>query len=185
MKTLLPFCLILLMSPALPAGTAGGDFTLTDHNGATWSTTDARGKVLVLTFGYTHCPDICPTALATVVAAIGELGADSARVQPVFISLDPDRDTQQKLASYVPWFHPAMIGLTGTPEQLADVAGRYRARYQFVGKGKTEHYSLDHSANLYVVDPRGELVAVIPHGLPPKVLVKAIRSALASGDEER
>ena len=182
MKILIPFCLALILSQVLYADTIGGDFTLTDHNGNSWSTADSRGKVIVLTFGYTHCADVCPTALATIAAAMGQLDSDSAKVQPLFVSLDPDRDTQQTLASYVPWFHTSMIGLTGTPDQLAEIAGRYRVRYQFVGKGETEHYSLDHSANLYVLDMSGELVRVIPHGLPPQVLTKAIRAALSRGD---
>jgi len=182
MKILIPFCLILVVNQALCADTIGGDFTLTDHTGSPWSTAGSRGKVIVLTFGYTHCADVCPTALATIAAAMGQLDSDSAKVQPLFVSLDPDRDTQQTLASYVPWFHTSMIGLTGTPDQLAEIAGRYRVRYQFVGKGETEHYSLDHSANLYVLDMSGELVRVIPHGLPPQVLTKAIRAALSRGD---
>lgn len=139
----------------------------------------------MVSFGYTFCPDICPTALATIAAAMRELGSQSNQVQPLFITLDPERDTPEKLASYVRWFHPSIIGLTGTAEELKQLAERYRVRYSFVGKGEKEHYTLDHSANLYLIDQEGKLSGILPHGLPPEALVSAISALLEEGKGER
>jgi protein SCO1/2 len=182
MKPLSTLCLLIVCFP-LFAASPGGDFELRAHDGSDWSTLQARGKVVVLVFGYTFCPDVCPTALATVAAAMRELGPDADRVQPLFVSLDPDRDTPEKLEPYVHWFHPSMIGLTGSPDELKQVAKRYQVQYEFVGKGEKEHYSLDHSANLYLLDAEGRLSGILPYGLPPDALVRAIRQALDGGSE--
>lgn len=178
MKPLSTLCLLIVSLPLL-AGSLGGDFQLRAEDGSYWSTQKARGKVIVVTFGYSFCPDICPTALATIAAAMQELGAESDQVQPLFISLDPDRDTPEKLARYARWFHPRMIGLSGTPQELGQVAEHYRVRYSFVGKGQKEHYTLNHSANLYLIDAEGRLSGMLPYGLPPDALVRAIRPLLA------
>jgi protein SCO1/2 len=180
MRALSTLCLLTACLPLL-AASPGGDFQLRAHDGRYWSTLQARGKVVVLVFGYTFCPDVCPTALATVAAAMRELGPDAERVQPLFVSLDPDRDTPEKLGPYVHWFHPSMIGLTGAPEELEQVAKRYQVRYTFVGKGEKEDYSMDHSANLYLLDAEGKLSGIMPHGLPPEALVRAIRQVLRGG----
>jgi protein SCO1 len=180
----IPIMLALaLASPLLGAGPLGGDFTLTDASGSVWSTEGNRGKVLVLTFGYTYCPDVCPTTLATIAAAMKAIGADADQVQPVFISLDPDRDTPRKLAEYTHWFYPTMVGVTGSSAELAEMAGRYQVSYRFVGKGETERYTLDHSSNTYVLDRHGHLASVVPYGLPPTVTENAIRGALRIGAE--
>jgi len=184
MKPLSTLCLLILSLPLLAAA-PGGDFQLRAHDGRYWSTLQARGKVVVLVFGYSFCPDVCPTALATVAVAMRELGADAQRVQPLFVSLDPDRDTPDKLEPYVHWFHPSMIGLTGTPEELEQVAKRYQVRYTFVGKGEKEHYTMDHSANLYLLDTEGKLRGIMPYGLPPDALVRAVRQVLGSRSESR
>lgn len=180
MKILTKMCLLLLSLPVL-ADSPGGDFQLRAHDGSLWSTLHARGKVVVLFFGYSSCPDVCPTALAGVAAALRELGADAEQVRPVFVSLDPDRDTPEKLKEYVQWFHPGMIGLTGTRAELERVTERYRVRYKDVGKGETENYSVDHAASLYLLDRGGALTGILPHGLPPAALVDAIRRALGDG----
>lgn len=152
----------------------GGDFTLTAHTGKTYSLQQARGKVVIMAFGYTYCPDICPTALASITSAIDGLGNASTDVQPIFISLDPDRDTPQRLKDYVGYFDPGMIGLTGTSGTLAEVAARYHAKYAFVGKGKIPNYSMDHSAILYLMDRQGQLARILPHNTPPKAIMQAI-----------
>jgi protein SCO1/2 len=131
----------------------------------------------VLTFGYTYCPDICPTNLATLAAALRQLGDLADRVQPLFVSLDPGRDTPARLGPYVAYFHPKLIGLTGTPEALKRVADLYRVRYAFAGEG--ERYTLDHTASTYIVDPRGNLARIVPYGLPAEEIAEALGAVLA------
>lgn len=176
-------CAALLLCSTATAAAAtpapvGGDFSLTGHDGEPWSSEQARGQVVVLAFGYTFCPDVCPTALATVAAAMTELGEDAERVQPVFVSLDPQRDTPERLRGYVEWFHPRMIGLTGSAAELDGVADRYRVRYRVVREPDADYYTLDHGANLYVLDRQGRLARILPHGLPPAVLVDAVTQLL-------
>jgi cytochrome oxidase Cu insertion factor (SCO1/SenC/PrrC family) len=173
---------LALLPAASPATSAGGDFELTDQNGEPWSTQSARGQVVLLSFGYTFCPDICPTTLATINAALKQLGDDAERVQPVFISLDPERDTPERLHEYVNWFNPRLIGLTGSAETLRQVADRYRVRYARVQTDGTDYYTLDHSASLYLLDRNGELARMLPHGLPVDALVDAIAQLLHEGD---
>lgn len=158
----------------------GGDFTLMSDEGSEYSLADSKGKVVVLSFGYTFCPDICPTALATIAQALKELGRDADQVDAMFVSLDPDRDTTERLRSYTEFFHPALMGLTGTADQLSRVADQYKVSYAFVGKGTTERYSMDHSANLYILDTTGKLSSIMPHGMPPSALVKRIRAAMGN-----
>jgi cytochrome oxidase Cu insertion factor (SCO1/SenC/PrrC family) len=162
-----------------PAGqTIGGDFSLTDHRGRPFALHDLRGKVVLLSFGYTYCPDICPLNLslsAQVIASLGERGRD---VIPVFVSLDPQRDSPEVLARYVRYFHPAMIGLTGSREQLARVADLYKARFAIQGDPKGDRYTLDHSASLYVLDGAGALAAIVPYGLPAEHIAARIEPLL-------
>ncbi|WP_052760992.1 SCO family protein [Sedimenticola thiotaurini] len=162
----------------------GGDFTLTGSDGKPYSLSDSRGHVVVLSFGYTFCPDVCPTSLATISAALSSIGEAAEQIDPLFISVDPDRDTPEKLREYTHYFHPRMKGLTGTAEQIAEVAKRYHARFDFVGKGETENYTIDHTANLYVIDRNGKLAAVLPHGLPPQALADGLMSTLEQSDEQ-
>lgn len=157
----------------------GGDFTLTADDGSRYSLSDSRGKVVILDFGYTFCPDICPTALANIAAALNMLGDTAKQVDPLFISLDPDRDTPQVLHGYTHFFHPQIRGLTGDAQTLDKIAKAYHVRYNFVGKGKTENYTMDHSAQVYVIDTEGRLVQMVPHGLPPNALADIVRKTLA------
>ena len=158
----------------------GGDFTLTADDGSLYSLGDSRGKVVIISFGYTFCPDVCPTALATMAIALRKLGDDAKLVDPLFISLDPDRDTPSHLREYTRFFHPRLQGLTGEPRDLKAVADQYRVRFAFVGKGEKERYTMDHSASLYVVDAQGKLFGILPHGLPPDAVANSLRSAMAS-----
>ncbi len=156
----------------------GGEFTLTADDENRYSLSDSRGKVVVISFGYTFCPDICPTALATIGLALNEMGKDAERVEALFVSLDPDRDTTERLRSYTEFFHPQLTGLTGSADELKQVAEQYNVFYGFVGKGTTERYSMDHSANLYILDTHGRLSSMLPHGMPPSALVNSIRQAM-------
>ena len=171
--------LILMLGAAGDGFALGGDFTLTAPDHSSYSLRDSCGKVVVLSFGYTFCPDVCPTALSTIAAALNRLNPEEAgQVDALFISLDPDRDTPERLAEYTRYFHPQLLGLTGSAERLQDVAERYHVRYNFVGKGEKTLYSVDHSANLFVIDAQGKLFRILPHGLPPHALVESLRSAL-------
>jgi protein SCO1/2 len=173
------FSIALAMLFSTAAWGIGGDFALTADDHETYSLSDSRGRVVVIAFGYTFCPDVCPTGLSHIAQALRRLGDAAEQVDALFISLDPDRDTPDHLRAYTRFFHPRLRGLTGTPEQLAEVAARYRVRYNFVGKGQKVHYSMDHSANLYVVGRDGRLLRMLPHGLPAQALVDSLRSALA------
>ncbi|MFD2114050.1 SCO family protein [Thiorhodococcus fuscus] len=156
----------------------GGDFQLVDQDGRPFSLSQTHGKVVVLSFGYTFCPDICPTTLAVMSAALRQLGDQADRVQGIFVSLDPDRDTPEKLRDYVGYFDARLIGLTGTAKELKEVADRYHVRYAFVGKGTREHYSLDHSASIYILDTEGRVARLVPYGLPPEEIVETVRGLL-------
>lgn len=157
----------------------GGEFRLTHASGEPYSLSDSRGKAVVLSFGYTFCPDICPTTLATVATALTALGADAKRVDAFFITLDPARDTPAKLRAYTAYFHRRLSGLTGTPHDITAVAQRYGVQANIVRSTATDdHYTLDHTASLYVIDTQGALLSILPHGLPPTLLAANIRSAL-------
>lgn len=170
----------LLLLAAAEAGALGGDFTLTADDGSTYSLSESRGRVVIISFGYTSCPDICPTALATIAQALRELGDDAGNVDPLFVSLDPERDTPEHLHEYTRFFHPRIRGLTGRPKVLKTVADQYRVRYMFVGRGAKTHYSMDHTASLYVVDAQGKLFGILPHGLPAEAVASSVRSAMSS-----
>jgi protein SCO1/2 len=134
------------------------DFHLTDHNGKPRSLADFKGKVVTIFFGYTQCPDVCPTTMADMKAVLQKLGpADAARVQVLFITVDPERDTPVVLSQYVPAFDPSFLGLRGDLEATAKTAKDFKVFYQKV-PGKTPgSYSMDHSAGSYVYDPQGRL----------------------------
>ena len=166
-------------SPIPLAGApTGGDFTLQSASGPV-SLQDFRGKVVLVYFGYTFCPDICPTSLAFASQALNALNKDElARTQGLFISVDPERDTLEKLKEYGAFFHANILGLTGTPEVIAATAQQYGASYRKQDTGSAGGYVVDHSSSTYVVDPEGKLVATLQHGTSPAEVVKAIRAAM-------
>lgn len=161
---------------ALPAG---GDFTLQSANGDV-SLADYRGKLVLLYFGYTYCPDVCPTSLAATSDGLRLLTPEEqAKVAMIFVSVDPPRDTPARLKDYVAFFHPAIVGVTGTPDNIASIARRYGVFYA-VQKVETAGggYVVDHSADTYVVGPDGKLVGKIAHATPPEQVAAEIRKRL-------
>lgn len=164
--------------PTLAAPPAGGDFSLMAAEGPL-SLADLRGQVAVLFFGYTQCPDVCPTGLAWLALALHELPAEQQeRVTGVFISVDPDRDSPERLAAYTEYFHPRIIGVTGSAAELERVAGQYGAAYHRVAGDSALGYLIDHSAFYYVLDPEGVLVGILPHGSSAAELGAAIQDLL-------
>ena len=140
----------------------GGPFTLEDGNGKPVTDRDFRGKYMLVYFGYTYCPDVCPTTLNEVADALDHLGPKADRLQPIFITVDPKRDTPAVMKQYTAAFSPRLLGLTGTPEQIAKVAKEYRVYYaeHRTGPGPND-YSMDHSSMLYLMGPDGKFVAPI------------------------
>lgn len=161
------------------AAVAAGDFVLSTAQGAV-SLQQLRDKVVILYFGYTWCPDVCPTSLALLGMALHKLEPQElAAIQPVFISVDPARDTVERLAEYTPYFHPALLGATGTPQQIADIARRYGVAYSREPGDNVTDYTVDHSSLTYLLDRSGNLHEVLPHGTAPDKIVTAIRQLLA------
>jgi cytochrome oxidase Cu insertion factor (SCO1/SenC/PrrC family) len=160
-------------------GPVGGPFALVDHTGMTRTDTDFRGKLLLVYFGYTYCPDICPTDLMQIGLAIDKLGAAGEKVQPLFISVDPERDTPRVLAQYISMFHPRLIGLTGTPEQVRAVADRYKAYYAKYSPPDGGVYLIDHTGFIYLMGSSGEYLGFFPPGTSADRMVQIIRQHLA------
>jgi cytochrome oxidase Cu insertion factor (SCO1/SenC/PrrC family) len=158
-------------------GPIGGPFTLTDHTGKLRSDSEFRGKLMVVYFGYTACPDVCPTDLLSISQAIDALGAAGDAVQPIFISVDPEGDTH--LAEYVAAFHPRLIGLTGTPQEIKKVALAYKAYYAKVYDGEGKDYVIDHTGVVYLIDRTGEYVGFVPPQTGPQRLADILRQQLA------
>jgi protein SCO1 len=158
----------------------GGELRLTDHNGRPRTLADFRGKVVVVAFGFTHCPDVCPTMLADLSAAVKELGEDGSRVQGLFVTVDPKRDTPQLLREYVPAFHPSFLGLAGDEAALAKARKDFNV-YAAVREGKSAAaYTVDHSAQMFVFDAGGRIRLVVPPGMAPKALASDLRILLNS-----
>ncbi|HLN23035.1 MAG TPA: SCO family protein [Patescibacteria group bacterium] len=160
-------------------GVAEPHFTLTAADGRTVTEQDFRGKFLVVYFGYTFCPDVCPTNLNAIAAGLDKLGGKADLVVPVFVSVDPARDTPEKLSAYVAQFSPHMLGLSGTPEQVKAAATQFGAVYSRV-EGDGEFYSVDHSADTYVVGPDGVRLETLAHGFTPERLAAVLSQRISS-----
>jgi protein SCO1/2 len=145
----------------------GRDFALTDHQGKPRRLADFKGKAVVLFFGYTHCPDVCPTTLSTMREAMVLLGADAERVQVLFATLDPARDTPALLAQYVPAFHPSFLGLHGDEQTIATAAKDFKVFFVKRAGSTPDTYSVDHSTGSYAFDPAGKLRLLLRHGETP------------------
>jgi len=154
----------------------GGPFSLVDQNGKRRSDSDFRGKYMLVFFGYTYCPDVCPTTLATEAEALDELGPRASAIIPIFITVDPGRDRPEKLKLYLSSFDPkpssarrAFVGLTGSDDEIAKAARAYRVYYRAHLDGQTENgdYSVDHSSDVYLMNPEGKFVAYYSAGILP------------------
>lgn len=157
---------------------AQADFHLSDANGNSRSLADYRGKVVAMFFGYTHCPDVCPTTLADMAQVMRLLGKDADRMQVLFVTLDPARDTREMLAQYVPAFHPEFVGLSGDAAATAQTAKAFGVMYQKQA-GKNGGYTLDHSAGTYLIAPDGKFVLLAPYQQKTEWLVQDIKLLLA------
>jgi len=156
----------------------GGDFTLHDGEKDV-SLSDYNGKLRFIFFGYTSCPDICPTALSLISSSLKQLTPkELAQVQVFFISVDPDRDTAEKLRTYTKYFHPKILGITGTKPEIDKVVKQYSAAYRKVESDSAMGYLVDHSASVYVVGQNGKIVDMLPHGLPVEAITKTIRDLI-------
>lgn len=151
-----------------------GDFRLADHNGKPRSLADFRGKVVVIFFGYTHCPDVCPTTMSDLAAAMKKLGPDADKVQVLFVTVDPERDTADLLSKYVPAFHPSFLGLRGTLEETARTAKDFKILYQKQPGQTPDTYTVDHSAGSFVFDRQGRLRLYVSYGQGAEVFAHDI-----------
>jgi len=168
-----------LGDPQAPAAAAiGGPFVLTDQNGRPFGDRDLRGRWVLLYFGYTYCPDVCPTTLALIEAALDKLGPDAAHIVPVFVTIDPARDTPAVMKAYVAQFGTRFVGLTGSAADIAKVAHLYRVYYQkqpLKGGG----YAMDHSSVIYLLDPEGRFVKAYDSDASANALAADLKKAIA------
>lgn len=160
----------------------GGPFALIDQNGARRTEADFRGKFMLVYFGFTYCPDVCPTDLQQMGLAVDRLGPEGSAVQPIFITVDPERDTAEHLQDYVAMFHSRFIGLTGDAAAIHDAARAYRVYYAKVelNSGDRSDYTVDHSAFIYLMGPGGEYLGFFPPGTSAELLVGTLRPLIAA-----
>jgi len=167
------------MHPQTPG--LGGPFTLINQDGKTITDGDYRGKYLLVYFGYTFCPDMCPTGLTSIAHTLDQLGADAVKVQPLFITIDPARDTPAVLKNYVQSFNPSIAGLSGSAEQIAAVAKEYQVYYAREDMDDdSSEYMMDHSSLIYLMDPSGKFIASFPEDVAPETLTNALRNAFGA-----
>ena len=162
----------------LLASAIGGPFRLVDQDGKMVTDADLKGKWSLVYFGYTHCPDACPTALNDIAIALDELGSKRSAVRPVFITVDPERDTPEVLKAYVTAFDAPILALTGTPEEVAQAAKGYRVYYAKHPEAGGD-YSMDHSSVIYVMDPEGRFTASFTHQSAPEEIAERLKKLLA------
>lgn len=156
----------------------GGPFTLTDHTGRQVTERDYLGGFTLVFFGYTFCPDVCPTVLGDIALALDDLGDDAVAVTPLMISIDSERDTPAILAEYVPLFHERLIGLSSTTEQIKQVAAAYRVFYRRAEDPNYTYYLMDHTSFVYLLDPAGKVVSLFRYGTSPDEMAAIIRQHL-------
>ena len=158
----------------------GRDFSLTDHNGQARTLADFRGKVVAVFFGYTHCPDVCPTTLSDFAAALKQLGPQAERIQVIFVTVDPQRDTPELLKLFVPAFHPGFLGMYTDAASLQALANEFKVVYQKSSVKADDDYLIDHSAGTYIYDAQGNLRLLMPYGSSPDVIANDLRTLLAA-----
>jgi cytochrome oxidase Cu insertion factor (SCO1/SenC/PrrC family) len=159
-------------------GTVGGPFTLTDQDGRARTDDEFRGKLMIIYFGYTFCPDVCPADLMAITQALDALGPAAEEIQPLFITVDPERDNRL-LKDYVAAFHPSLLGLTSSPEEIRKVANSYKVFYAKVPDERNGEYSIDHSGVIYLMGRRGEYLGFMPPQTGPGKLTEILRKNLA------
>ncbi|MDE2583972.1 MAG: SCO family protein [Betaproteobacteria bacterium] len=185
-------------APAAPALQAAGSpddlaegvvarYLLMDQNGRAVSNQDFRGSFQLIAFGYTACPDVCPTTLAEMAAILQQLGPLEERLQPLFITVDPERDTPEHLKTYTAFFHPRILGLTGSPELIRRVAGLFKVRYEKVRDpgAPPEQYWMDHSAGMILLGPDGGYVTRFAYATPPAEIAARLRPLLEAAPPPR
>jgi protein SCO1/2 len=165
-------------SSDVTGATFGRDFHLTDASGKPRTLADYRGKAVVIFFGYTQCPDVCPTTLAELAEVMKRLGPDADRVQVLFVTVDPQRDTPELLAKYVPAFDPRFAGLYGDAAATERTAKEFKIIYQKQPGATPGTYSVDHSAGTYIYDPQGRLRLYVSYGQSPDVFAHDLRELL-------
>lgn len=159
----------------------GGPFSMTNQDGRKVSEKDFLGKHMLLFFGYTYCPDICPTELQVMMAALDSMGPDAEKIQPVFVSVDPERDTPEVLKSYVENFGPRLVGLTGTPEEVAAISKAYRVYYaKAANPAAPDSYLMDHSSIIYLMGPDGGFVKHFTYTTDAAKLAAELKEALGA-----
>jgi protein SCO1/2 len=158
----------------------GGPFTLTDHNGQIVTEKSYAGKYLLVFFGYTFCPDVCPTALTTISNTLDLLGESANKTMPLFISVDPLRDTPEHLKEYVSYFHPKLVALTGTEDQIKSVTKAYRVYFAKAqaNEDDQEDYLMDHSSITYLIGPDGNFIEHFSHGIEPEKMAERLLNHL-------
>jgi cytochrome oxidase Cu insertion factor (SCO1/SenC/PrrC family) len=159
-------------------GPIGGPFTLTDPAGKRRSDSEFRGRLMIVYFGYTYCPDVCPADLLAITQALDALGSAAEGVQPVFITVDPERDTKG-LGEYIAAFHRSFVGLTGSPDEIRKVANSYKAFYAKVPDPRSGDYSIDHTGVIYLMGRNGEFLGFMPPQTGPERLTEILRKYLA------
>jgi protein SCO1/2 len=159
-------------------GTVGGPFALTDQNGRTRGDRDFRGKLMIVYFGYTFCPDVCPADLMAITQALDALGPAADGVQPIFITIDPERDSKV-LAEYLRAFHKSFVGLTGAPEEIRKMANAYKAFYAKLSPAADGAYAVDHTGVIYLMGREGEYLGFMPPQTDPQKLTEVLRKYLA------
>jgi len=159
----------------------GGPFALTDQTGRPVTDKSYDGLYRLIYFGYTFCPDACPTELQVMAGAIDDLGQAGDKVQPIFVTVDPARDTVKQLAAYVPAFHKRLVGLTGTPEQIAQVAREYKVYYAKADGPDAKTYLMNHSSFVYLLDPAGKFLTVFPSDMDSEKMAAAIQKYMKQG----
>ena len=169
----------MLGQPPVEQISLGGPFTLVRGDGETVTEADFAGGYTLVLFGYTFCPDVCPTALATVSGALDNLGEDATKLTVLFVTIDPDRDTPAVVGDYVASFHPRVVGLSGSAEQIAAMASIYRVYYAKAESGNTEDYLVDHSAALYLMGPDGQYLANFRFNASVQELAAGLRDHLS------
>lgn len=188
--------LAVALLPALPPAEAsdqgpplpiqfGGPFSLIDHQGVRRSDADFRGRLLLIFFGYTYCPDICPTNLSTMSHALEALGDKAEGVQPLFVSIDPARDTAEVLADYVGHFHPQLVGLTGSEAEIRNVAKAFRVhrmKVVFDKDAAADDYLVNHSSITFLMDRDGQFLSLFPHDTKAEVMTRALEGYLARAE---